>query len=82
MPKFIDHHPTTPMPPEMAQTIAEKIKAGQPDELGSVALNVFVGEKDTWCLAEAPNADAIHKAHEAIGINLGAGDITEVQSIV
>jgi hypothetical protein len=81
MPKFLDHHPTTPMPPEMAQVIAGKIQSGEPDEHGTVALNVIVGEDETWCLVEAPNADAVHKGHEAIGIKLGAGDIAEVQTL-
>lgn len=82
MPKFLDHHPTTPMPPEMAQALIEKIKSGIPDEHGTIGVNVFVGQEDTWCLTEAPNAAAVHKGHEAIGINLGPGDVTEVQSLV
>lgn len=82
MPKFMDHHPTAPMPPEMAQAVVEKLKAGKADQFGVTGLNVFVGEKDTWCLTDAPNADAVHKGHVAIGVNLGAGDISEVQSLV
>ena len=61
MPTFLDHHPTMPMPPEMAQAVVDNIKAGKPDENGAVALNVIVGQEQTWCLAEAPNADAILK---------------------
>ena len=83
MPKFLDHHATIPMPLEMAQGLAERIKAGKPDEqFGTVVQNVFVGETETWCLAEAPNADAIRKAHESIGINLGPDDVVEVQPVV
>ena len=82
MPKFIDHHATTPMPPEMAQAIAEKIKSGQKDEFGVVGLNVFAGEKDTWCLTDAPNADAVHKGHEAMGIHMGPGDVAEINALV
>ena len=51
MPTFIDHHPTMPMAPEMAQAVVGKIKAGEPDENGAVALNVIVGQDQTWCLA-------------------------------
>ena len=80
MPTFLDHHPTTPMPPEMAQAVIEKIKAGKPDEHGTVGINVIVGQEQTWCLTNAPNAGAVHKGHQAIGINLGAGDVTEVRS--
>ena len=81
MPKFLDHHPTAPMPPEMAQAAVQKIKDGTPDQFGTVALNVIVGEKDTWCITESPSADAVHKGHEAIGINLGPGDAVEVQTL-
>ena len=82
MPKFIDHHATMPMPPEMAQAVAEQLKAGQRDENGVVGLNAFVGESETWCLTDAPNAEAVHKGHEAMGINLGPGDVTEVSALV
>ena len=71
-----------PMPPEMGQAIVEKIKAGQKDDFGVVGLNVFVGEKDTWCLTDAPNAEAVHKGHEAIGINMGPGDVAEINALV
>ena len=82
MPKFIDHHATMPMPPEMAQAAVEKMKSGAKDENGVIGLNAFVGEKDTWCLTDAPNAEAVHKGHEAMGINLGPGDVAEVNSLV
>jgi hypothetical protein len=82
MPKFIDHHATMPMPPEMAQAAIEKMKSGGKDENGVIGLNEFVGEKDTWCLTDAPNADAVHKGHEAMGINLGSGDVIEVSPLV
>ena len=82
MPKFIDHHATMPMPPEMAQAAVEKMKSGEKDENGVIGLNAFVGQSETWCLTDAPNAEAVHKGHEAMGINLGAGDVTEVNSLV
>ena len=81
MPRFIDHHATMPMPPEMAQAAVAKMKSGEKDENGVIGINAFVGEKDTWCLTDAPNADAVHKGHEAMGINLGSGDITEVNAL-
>ena len=82
MPKFVDHHATMPMPPEMAEAVIAKMKSGEKDQFGVIGLNAFVGEKDTWCLTDAPNADAVHKGHESMGINLGPGDVTEVQSLV
>ena len=82
MAKFVDHHATTPMPPEMAQAVVEKLKSGQADQFDVTGVNAFVGATDTWCLSEAISADAVHKSHEAMGINLGAGDVQEVQALV
>ena len=82
MPTFVDHHPTAPMSPEMAQAAVEKLKSGQADEFGVTGINAFVGEKDTRCITESDSAESVHKSHEAIGITLGEGDVTEVNSFV
>ena len=82
MAKFVDHHATTPMPPEMAQAVVEKLKSGQADEFGVTGINAFVGEKETWCITESDTAEAVHKSHEAMGISLGEGAVTEVQALV
>jgi hypothetical protein len=83
MPKFLDHHPTVPnMPPEAMQQLRAKLESRQPDEYGVVGLNMFMGGEETWCYAEAPNPDAIHRAHEAMGVTLGAGDVIEVKSVI
>ena len=54
MPKYMGHHATMPIPPEMAQALVAKMRSG---------------EEKTWCLTEAPNAEAVHKGHEAMGVN-------------
>ena len=83
MPKFIDHHETSGVTPEMSEGIAQRIKAGEPDENGVTGLNVFLGKDGTaYCLSEAPDADAVIKAHEAFGFSLGRSDVVEVQSVV
>ena len=83
MPKFLDSHPTNlNVPPEVVQSIKEKLMAKQPDQFGVVGLNMLVGKEKTFCYVEAPNAEAVHKAHEAMGVKLGAGDVIEVQSLV
>ena len=43
---------------------------------------MFVSQDVTYCYTEAPNAEAVHKAHETMGLNLGPGDVKEVQSLV
>jgi hypothetical protein len=83
MPKFIDHHEMRDVAPELADGIAERIKAGQPDEHGVKGLNVFLGKDGTaYCLSEAPDADAVVKAHEAFGFQLSRSDVVEVESVV
>ena len=84
MPKFIDHHAMTPnLPPEMAEGMAERIKSGQADEFGCKGINVFLGKDGTaYCLSEAPDADAVVKAHEAVGFPLSRDQVVEVESVV
>ena len=83
MPQFIDHHEMSGVTPEMSDGIAQRIKAGEPDEHGVRGLNVFLGKDGTaFCLSEAQDADAVIKAHEAFGFPLSASDVVEVQSVV
>ena len=83
MPTFIDHHEMSDVAPEMAAAIGERIKAGEADENGVKGLNVFLGKDGTaFCLSEAPDADAVVKAHQAYGFSLDSADVVEVQSVV
>ncbi|HKO75560.1 MAG TPA: nickel-binding protein [Gaiellaceae bacterium] len=83
MPKFIDHHEMSDVAPEMAAAIGERIKAGEADEHGVKGLNVYLGKDGTaFCLSEAPDAEAVVKAHEAYGFSLDSADVVEVQSVV
>jgi Protein of unknown function (DUF4242) len=83
MPKFIDRHEMRDVAPEMAASIAERINAGQADEHGVKGLNVFLGKDGTaFCLSEAPDADAVIKAHESFGFSLDRKDVVEVESVV
>ena len=80
MPLFLDHHKGA-VPSEMQPMLSQKISAGQPDEFGAVAVNVFVSQEDTWCLSNAPTAEAVHKAHESVGVRLEEGDINEIKAL-
>lgn len=83
MPTFMDHHEMSDVAPEMAAGIAERIKAGEADEHGVTGLNVFLGKDGTaYCLSEAPDADAVVKAHRAHGLSLASSDVVEVRSVV
>ena len=80
---FIDHHEMSDVAPEMAAAIGERIKAGEADENGVKGLNVFLGKDGTaFCLSEAPDAEAVVKAHQAYGFSLDSADVVEVQSVV
>ena len=79
MPIFLDQHEGG-LPPEMVGPVKQKVAAGQADEFGANALNVYWVQGETFCLSEAPNAEAVHKAHEAIGVKLAGGSVREVQS--
>lgn len=83
MPKYLDNHPMPNLPPEAVNGMAAQIKAGKADKFGAKGLNVFIGKNGQgWCLTEAPNADAVCKSHEAMGIKLPAGQVTEVSTLV
>lgn len=83
MPKFIDHHAMADVAPELAEGIADRIKAGESDEYGVRGLNVFLGKDGTaYCLSEAPDADAVVKAHGAFGFAISRDDVVEVESVV
>jgi Protein of unknown function (DUF4242) len=83
VPKFIDHHAMPDVAPEMAEGIAERIKAGERDEFGVRGLNVFLGKDGKgYCLSEAPDAQAVVKAHEAFGFSISPDDVVEVESVV
>ena len=80
MPRFIDQHATNPnTPPEVITLIRQRLMTGQPDEFGETGIQVFIGPGRTFCYTEAPDAEAVRRSHEALGILLGLEDIEEVQ---
>ena len=84
MPTFIDYHEKLPaMPPEAMAQVQANLKAHKTDAFGVTAVNLFMGSKgEAYCMSEAPNADAVKKAHDAMGIPLKAHDIHQVKALV
>jgi len=79
LPRFIDHHATSPnLPPEVISIIRKALRSGQPNEFGQKGINVFIGSQRTFCCNEAPSADAVRRSHAAMGISLGPDDVVEV----
>jgi hypothetical protein len=76
VPRFLDHHVTTPLPPEAVAQIQAQLGQKQPD--GVMPIQVMMGKNATYCMSDADNAGQIHKHHEAMGITLGAGDVEEL----
>lgn len=84
MPKFMDHHKIPgPPPAEQVKMVQGMIKAGKADPAtGMKPLQWMYNNTDAWCVTEAPNAQAVHKYHEGMGIKLGPGDVTEIKTAV
>lgn len=82
MPTFLDHHAMPELSPEMKEAMAGRIRSGQADENGAKAVNVYMADGEAYCLSEAPNAEAVVKAHEAAGVAVRPEDVVEVTAIV
>ncbi|MBI2871685.1 MAG: DUF4242 domain-containing protein [Chloroflexi bacterium] len=81
MPMYLDHHKGT-LSPQMAEEARKVIRAGMASPQGVKGLNAFFTKDESWCLTEAPSAEAVHKYHEAMGMKLGKGDVIEVKTLV
>ena len=82
MPVYLDHHRVPQLSQEDLSKVVADMKAGKTTN-GITPLNGFIGANDAWCLIDAPNADAVHNLHKAAyGLELGPGDVTEVQKLV
>lgn len=81
MPTFLDHHAMPELSAEMKQAMAERIRSGRADENGARAVNVYMADGEAYCLSEAPNAEAVVKAHEAAGVAVRREDVVEVTAI-
>jgi len=84
MAKYLDHHMKMPeLPAGALEKMQADVRARRADENGVIPLNVFMGTTgETWCLTEAPNADAVIRGHRAMGVELAAKDVVEVNSLV
>ena len=84
MPLFIDHHEKLPpMPAERAQEVRHLLQSGERDQNGTKGVNMYLSDDgQTWCLFDAPNADAVINAHRASGVPVEADDIVQVNSIL
>ena len=86
MPKFLDHHAMPIMSPDQQKALMEKVRSAidskQPDKFGVKLLNVFMADGQAWGYEEAPDADAVVKNHETMGIKITVKDVTQVTALV
>ena len=82
MPRFLDHHTMSgALPKEAVGMIRSAVKAGKADQFGVKPIDVLIAQGETYCISEAPNAEAVIKSHNAIGVELGKSNVKQVTSL-
>lgn len=84
MAKFIDYHAKMPqVPTEAIEQMRSDMREQRSNEFGVTPVNLLMGAGgEAWCLCEAPNADAVIKAHEVMGVSFTPTEVIEVTSLV
>jgi hypothetical protein len=81
MPRFMDFHEDLKLPAEAIDQIANDAKDQKTDQFGVRQVELFHNpEGNVYCLLEAPDADAVRKHHEALGVP--CGDVHEVKGLL
>lgn len=72
MPKFMDYHPDLKLPKEAIDQIATDAKSAKADQFGVRQIDLFHNsDGQVYCLLDAPDAEAVRKHHEALGVPCG-----------
>jgi hypothetical protein len=80
MPRFMDYHPELNLPQDAIDQLADDAREGKKDDFGVSQVELFHDhEGHVYCLLDAPDAEAVRKHHEALGIEVG--DVHEVESL-
>lgn len=81
MPTFMDYHPDLKLPAEAVNSIAEGTRAGTKDQFGVRQIELYHNpDGHVYCLLEAPDAEAVRKHHEALGVP--CGDVHPVEGLL
>jgi hypothetical protein len=81
MPRFMDFHDDLKLPTEAINRITEDTKEGKADQFGVRQIELYHNpDGKVYCLLEAPDADAVRRHHEAIGVP--CGDVHEVSGLL
>lgn len=81
MPQFMDFHADLALPPEAIEQITQDTKNAKADEFGVRQVELFHNSAgQVYCLLDAPDADAVRRHHEALGVP--CGDVHEVKGLL
>jgi Protein of unknown function (DUF4242) len=81
MPQFMDFHNDLKLPDQAIEQITQDARDKRADEFGVRQVELFHNtDGKVYCLLEAPNAEAVRKHHEALGVP--CGDVHEVSNIL
>jgi hypothetical protein len=81
MPRFMDYHDDLRLPAEAIDQITNDTKEEKTDEFGVRQIELFHNaDGKVYCLLEAPDADAVRRHHEALGVP--CGDVHEVRTLL
>ena len=81
MPRFMDYHDDLKLPQEAIDQIAQGTREGAADEFGVRQIELYHNaDGKVYCLLEAPDAEAVRKHHEALGVP--CGDVHEVSGLL
>lgn len=81
MPRFMDFHEDLKLPAEAIRQITTDTKEQNSDQFGVRQLELYHNaEGKVYCLLEAPDAEAVRRHHEALGVP--CGEVHEVMSLL
>ena len=81
MPQFMDFHDDLKLPAEAITQITQDTKDEKADEFGVRQMELFhTADGKVYCLLEAPDAEAVRKHHEALGVP--CGEVHQVAGIL
>jgi hypothetical protein len=70
----MDFHDHLALPDEAIQQITQETKDGTADQFGVRQIELFHNaEGKVYCLLEAPDAEAVRRHHDALGVDCGEG---------
>jgi hypothetical protein len=81
MPQFMDFHDDLKLPDQAIQQITQQTKDKKADEFGVRQVELFHNsDGKVYCLLDAPDAEAVRRHHEALGVP--CGDVHEVSGLL